>query len=398
MMTPNLLGALAVLALFDSKARALDNGLGKTPPMGWNTWYNFRCDLNETVIHEAVEAFLDYGLLDVGYEYINLDDCWQLRRDMNTGQIVEDRDKFPSGMTALGDYIHSKGLKFGLYSDAGLMTCQQRPGSLGVESIDAQTYADFGCDFLKYDNCFSFHLPPQQRYQAMRDALNATGRPIFYSLCEWGEQDPATWAPPVGNSWRTTPDIGQRPTWSILMKMTDLNEPLWSTAGPGGWNDPDMLQVGKGHLTLAEQKSQFTLWAIMKAPLLLGNDIRHMSGEILEIIRNKKLIAINQDALGIQAHVVWSSEDKDTVKGQQVWAGPLHGGDFVIVMLNRGALNNVEITVNWNDIPDFYTETTTVVLEDLWNSKNVTAKGSFTTHVQAHDVAAFRASPVTTAS
>ncbi|CAB9519571.1 Probable alpha-galactosidase B [Seminavis robusta] len=389
-MFPTLRAAFLALFLHASTITttfALDNGLGLTPVMGWNSWNKFACGINETLIHSIADALVSTGLRDLGYHYLNLDDCWQLTRDMGSGKIKEDPNKFPSGMKALGDYIHSKGLKYGLYSDAGLMTCQRRPGSLGLETIDAQSYADFGCDYLKYDNCYAFGLKPQKRYEAMRDALNATGRPIFFSMCEWGALDPATWATPIGNSWRTTGDIN--PTWGSILEILDRNDPLWPYAGPGAWNDPDMLEVGNGNLTVEQQRSHFTLWAIMKAPLILGNDIRTISQESLDIITNKKIIAINQDKLGAQAHSVWTSDEKDT----QVWAGPLDEGEFVIVLFNRGDINNVEIAVHWKDIPDFYTDTTTMVLEDLWCDWNTTATGSFTAKVQAHDVVAFRASP-----
>jgi alpha-galactosidase len=391
-LSPTTLWALLLLLSHSCPSVALDNGLGLTPPMGWNSWNRFHCDINETLIHSIADALVSTGLRDLGYRYVNLDDCWQTDRSRDTGKIIEDPHKFPSGMKTLGDYLHQNGLLFGLYSDSGLFTCQGRPGSLGVETIDAATYAEFECDYLKYDNCYSFMLPPQKRYETMRDALNATGRPIFFSMCEWGIQDPAKWAKPVGNSWRTTGDIG--PNWRAIMQLTDQNEPLWPYAGPGGWNDPDMLEVGNGDLTIAQQRSHFTLWAIMKAPLILGNDIRSVSKETLEIIGNKKIIAINQDKLGAQAHVVWSSPDKGTTQGQQVWAGPLDGGAFVIVLLNRGETDNVEVTVHWKDIPGFYAETTTMMLEDLWHDLNTTATGSFTAKVLANDTVAFRATPV----
>lgn len=293
-------------------------------------------------------------------------------------------------MTALGDYIHSKGLKYGLYSDAGLFTCQRRPGSLHNEIIDAQSYADFGCDYLKYDNCFSLALPSQPRYEAMRDALNQTGRPIFFSMCNWGAEDPATWAGPVGNSWRTTGDINA--SWKSVLGILDKNDDLFSYAGPGHWNDPDMLEVGNGHMTLEEERSHFTLWAIMKAPLLLGNDITKLTPETMDIIGNKKMIAINQDPLGAQAHSVWSSDNQD----QQVWAGPLADGAFVVVLLNRGGAQAEQITAHWNDIPGIPSDTTTMILEDLWCKSScnaTTAAGSYSAKVKRHDVAAFRMRP-----
>jgi len=376
----------------------LDNGLGLTPPMGWNSWNHFHCAIHEDLIKEIADALVSTGLRDLGYTYLNLDDCWQLSRDATTGKIQEDPDKFPSGMKALGNYIHSKHLKYGLYSDAGMFTCQRRPGSLGKEGMDAQSYAEFGADYLKYDNCFAANLPPQPRYEAMRDALNATGRPIFFSICNWGWDHPETWAGPVGNSWRTTTDINDG--WHSVLSLLDKNDGLYPYAGPGHWNDPDMLEVGNGGLTHEEERSHFTMWAIMKAPLLLGNDITNITKDTMAIIGNRKIISINQDPLGAQAYSVWSSDEKD--KAQQIWAGPLAGGDLVVVLFNRGGTQPVNITVPWKYIdvsPD-----STMVLQDLWcddddtmgNSNcNTTATGTFTATVAPHDVAAFRMSPVT---
>ena len=370
-------------------SRALDNGLGRTPPMGWNSWNHFRCSINEDLIKQIADALVSTGLRDLGYHYLNLDDCWQVSRDLDTGKIIEDRRAFPSGMKALGDYIHKVGLKYGLYSDAGLFTCQRRPGSLGSEAIDAQSYAQFGCDYLKYDNCYSMFLPSKPRYERMRDALNQTGRPIFFSMCNWGVEDPATWAGPVGNSWRTTGDIND--SWNSVLHLLDKNDPLYPYAGPGKWNDPDMLEVGNGGLTIEQERSHFTMWAIMKAPLLLGNDITNMAQETMDILSNRKIIAVNQDPLGAQAHSVWSSNEK----AQQVWAGPLAGGAFVVVLFNRGGTQSEEITVHWSDIPGMPSETTTMIMEDLWcNSNcNTTATGTFAATVQLHDVAAYRMSP-----
>ena len=193
--------AFVFLALLLCLSLALDNGVGLTPPMGWNSWNHFGCNITESLIRKTADALVTTGLAAKGYVYVNLDDCWQTSRD-DQGRIVADPVAFPSGIKALADYIHSLGLKFGLYSDAGLLTCAGRPGSLGHEDIDAQTYADWGVDYLKYDNCHTDGTSPKVRYPPMRDALNKTGRPIFFSMCEWGYEDPATWAPAVGNSWR----------------------------------------------------------------------------------------------------------------------------------------------------------------------------------------------------
>jgi len=230
----------------------------------------------------------------------------------------------------------------------------------------------------------------------MRDALNQTGRPIFYSLCNWGWNDPATWAASVGNSWRTTTDIQNN--WQSVLSLLDINDKLYPYAGPGHWNDPDMLEVGNGKLTFEEERSHFTLWAIMKAPLLLGNDITSMARSTMDIIGNSKIIAINQDPLGVQAFSIWSSDE--TTKAQQIWAGPLAGGDVVLVLFNRADDNITNITVPWQYIPNLSPDAT-VILQDLWcndsdanQSCNTTATRSFTTAVAPHDVAAYRMSPV----
>ena len=245
-----------ILFLLISTSLCLENGLGRTPQMGWNSWNKFGCNINEKLIRDTIDALVNTGLADAGYKYVNLDDCWQVSRDGN-GRIVVDQNAFPSGMKALADYAHSKGLLFGVYSDAGYKTCAGRPGSLGYEEIDAQTYAEWGVDYLKYDNCFTDGSAPEVRYPVMRDALLKQNRPIFYSMCEWGVNDPAKWAAPVGNSWRTTGDIFN--SWNSMINIIDLNDRWYEYAGPGGWNDPDMLEVGHGGMNVEEEKTHFGL-------------------------------------------------------------------------------------------------------------------------------------------
>ena len=281
----------------------LDNGLGRTPQMGWNSWNKFGCDINEKLIKETIDTLSDSGLKEVGYNYINLDDCWQKYRDEN-GVIFPDPDRFPNGIKPLVDYAHSKGLKFGLYSDAGTKTCAGRPGSLGYEEIDAKTYSDWGVDYLKYDNCYNEGISSKERYPKMRDALMKVEHKIFYSMCNWGEEEVATWAKDVGNSWRTTGDIIDN--WKSMVKIIDDNNKWYQYAGYGHWNDPDMLEVGNGGMTLEEYKVHFGLWALSKAPLLIGCDINTMTKEIYDILTNNEIIAINQDPLGKQGKKIWS--------------------------------------------------------------------------------------------
>uniref|UniRef100_A0A6B2L5P5 Alpha-galactosidase n=1 Tax=Arcella intermedia TaxID=1963864 RepID=A0A6B2L5P5_9EUKA len=232
-----------------------------------------------------------------------MDDCWAASRDSN-GVIVPDPG-FPDGIKPLADYAHSLGLKFGLYSDAGTNTCAGRPGSLGHEKTDADTYASWGVDYLKYDNCNTDGTPPETRYPVMRDALNATGRAIFYSMCEWGVDNPALWAPEVGNSWRTTGDISN--SWQSMLSNIDQNDHWWQYAKPGAWNDPDMLEIGNGALSYDESVAHFSLWALAKAPLLIGCDITQLSSDTLKILTAPEVIAVNQDPLGVQGHKVRST-------------------------------------------------------------------------------------------
>ena len=279
----------------------LDNGLGLTPQMGWNTWNKFHCDIQEKLIYDSIDALVYTRLKDLGYIYMNLDDCWQISRDENK-TIVPDASKFPNGIKPLADYAHSKGLKFGVYSDGGNLTCQMRPGGYGYEDIDAKTYAEWGVDYLKYDNCFNLGISSKIRYPRMTYALGNQTRPIFYSICQWGEEEIPTWGKEFGNSWRTTLDISD--TWVSMIHIIDQNDKWYSYAGPGGWNDPDMLEVGNGGMSSIEYRTHFSLWAISKAPLIIGCDITNMTFDTFMILSNKELLGINQDELGEQAHKI----------------------------------------------------------------------------------------------
>ena len=279
----------------------LDNGLGKTPQMGWSSWNKFGCNITEKLIIDTIDALYSSGLIEAGYNYINIDDCWQSSRHKN-GSIIPDPINFPNGIKPLVDYAHSKGLKFGIYSDAGLYTCEHRPGSLGYEEIDAKTYAEWGVDYLKYDNCYNNKIKSEIRYKKMGDALKKTGKNIFYSICNWGYDDVVKWGKEVGNSWRTTKDI--KDNWKSMTRIIDINNKWYNYSGPGGWNDPDMLEVGNGGMNLEEYKVHFGLWAISKAPLIIGCDITNMTKEIKDILINPEVIAINQDSLGEQGRKI----------------------------------------------------------------------------------------------
>ncbi|KAJ6732074.1 ALPHA-GALACTOSIDASE-LIKE PROTEIN [Salix purpurea] len=325
----------------------------------WNSWNHFHCDIEEKLIRETADAMVSSGLAALGYEHVNLDDCWaELNRD-SEGNLVPKTSTFPSGIKALADYIHGKGLKLGIYSDAGSQTCSRTmPGSLGHEEHDARTFASWGVDYLKYDNCNNDGTSPTERYPVMGKALLNSGRPIFFSLCEWGQEDPATWAPDVGNSWRTTGDISDN--WDRYIKTMNGHLMLH----PGGWNDPDMLEVGNGGMTTEEYRSHFSIWALAKAPLLIGCDVRTMSNETLEILSNKEVIEVNQDKLGVQGKKVKNNGDLE------VWAGPLSNKKVAVVLWNRCS-SRATVTAYWSDIG--LESATTVNARDLWAHSNQTS-------------------------
>ncbi|CAN0913161.1 Alpha-galactosidase 3 [Linum grandiflorum] len=368
-------------AIFDTSKYGilqLQNGLATTPPMGWNSWNFFACNINETLIKETADALISTGLAELGYTYVNIGTPFSKNMVNLQGQMVPDPKTFKSGIKTLADYVHSKGLKLGIYSDAGAFTCQVRPGSIFHEKDDATSFASWDVDYLKYDNCFNLGIDPKKRYPPMRDALNATGRSIFYSICEWGVDDPALWAGKVGNSWRTTEDITD--TWTSMTTIADINDKWAAYAGPGGWNDPDMLEVGNGGMDYHEYRSHFSIWALMKAPLLIGCDVRNMTAETKEILSNAEVIAVNQDPLGVQGRKVHTN---GTDGCQQVWAGPLSDHSMAVVLWNRCSEAAV-ITAQWGVIG--LEAGTTVSVRDLWQRKVVTnnAVASFGAQVQAH--------------
>ncbi len=316
---------ILMLPLIGLQAQKFDN-LALTPPMGWNSWNKFGCDVSEKLIMEVADAMVSSGMAAAGYEYVVIDDCWQVDRDEN-GEIVVDKDRFPHGMKYLSDYIHSKGLKFGIYSCAGTKTCQGRPGGRGYEFQDARTYARWGVDYLKYDWCNHSTQSAQASYTLMRDALYKAGRPIAFSICEWGSNKPWEWAKEVGHLWRTTGDIVDR--WDAMMAIFDAQKELADYTGPGHWNDPDMLEVGNGGMTTEEYRTHFSLWCMLAAPLMAGNDLRTMSDETLEILTNREMIAINQDSLGKQAFCFRDNGD------YEIWVKKLAGDERAVCLLNR---------------------------------------------------------------
>lgn len=323
--------------------------LSLTPQMGWSSWNNFQGNINEDIIKSIADAMVASGLKDAGYTYINIDDCWHGKRDAD-GFIQADPKHFPHGIKALADYVHSRGLKLGIYSDAGSETCAGRPGSLGHEYQDALQYARWGIDYLKYDWCNTTNINAQGAYQLMRDAIQAAGRPIFFSMCEWGDNHPWRWAKGIGDSWRIGPDIWCSfdstrvfPTYiqCSIIDCINRNDSLRSYAGPGHWNDPDMLEVGNG-LPVNQDRAHFTMWCMMASPLILGNDVRNMSDETKAILTNRDLIAIDQDKLGVQGLRFLIRE------GLEYWFKPLSNGDWAMTIFNP-TRQPLSCSLNWQD-------------------------------------------------
>jgi alpha-galactosidase len=362
--------------------------LAPTPPMGWNSWNFFNCNISEAKIKQMADAMSSNGMKDAGYQYIVIDDCWQVSRDPN-GYIIADSAKFPSGIKALADYVHSKGLKFGIYSCAGKLTCQKRPGGAGYEAKDAQRYAEWGVDYLKYDWCNSEGMTSQVQYSTMRDALHKAGRPIVFSLCEWGATKPWLWADSVGQLWRTTGDIQDHfATGHGVLKIFDQQSKIRLYNKPNGWNDPDMLEVGNKGLNYIESRSHFTLWCMMASPLIAGNDLATMKKNILGVLTNKNAISIDQDKLGTQCFL-WTKTANDI----EVWIKPLADSAFAVCFLNRSANAEPLVDFNWKQTatdPDFnksYGMSGTYSIFDIWKNKDIgTTDKKITTIIDGHDV------------
>jgi len=329
-----------------TRVSGLNNGLGQTPAMGYNTWNDFRCDnISAANIMKVADKMALMQLQRVGYEYVNIDDCWAVSRD-DAGVVIPDPVTFPNGMKVVADYVHSKGFKFGIYSDRGTKTCAGRPGSQGYEAIDANTYAAWGVDYLKEDSCYAtgVHEEAFAQYGAMRDALNKTGRPIYFSLCGWSD-----WYAPVGwdlgNSWRISGDVNN---YNDMYNSIHINSKLAGSARPGGWNDPDML-VGSSpqasvHLTQQQSRTQFSMWSMMAAPLLIGSNILNLTSFDYETYTNIEVIALDQDPLGVQGVPVYSTCNSfaeafpsDVPECEQVWAKKLSDGSTALAFVNFGA-------------------------------------------------------------
>ncbi len=358
-------------------------GPSAAPPMGWNSWNRFGCNIDENLIKGIADAVVANGLDRLGYRYVNIDDCWMAAtRDAN-GNLRADPTRFPSGIKALADYVHGKGLRLGIYESAGTATCQGLPGSLDHESADANSFAAWGVDYLKYDNCNNLGRPAATRYRVMGDALRATGRAIVYSLCNWGQENPWLFGPSTGASlWRTTGDISD--SWSSMTSLLDQQAGLEPFARSSGFNDPDMLEVGNGGMTDTEYRSHFSLWALLNAPLILGNDLRSMSASTRSIIGNADVIAVNQDWGGSQGRRM-----RDLGGGLQVWAKPMSDGSVAVVLLNRGG-SGTTITTSAAEVG--LGGSSSYSLKDLWSGATVTSAGTISASVAAHGVVMYRVS------
>ncbi|WP_457272440.1 glycoside hydrolase family 27 protein [Pedobacter sp. UYEF25] len=392
-------GAAPVSAVKNIQPNKSKN-LASTPPMGWNTWNTFQTHIDEPLLKAMVDAYVSSGMRDAGYRYFVLDDGWMTRaRDAN-GELVADPEKFPNGMKEFADYVHAKGLKFGIYNCAGNKTCAGYPGSRGHEYQDARLYASWGVDFLKYDWCNTDSLNAREAYITMSQALKATGRPIVFSLCEWGNHQPWLWAEGVGELYRTTGDITANfdkdkkiNNWTALSVMTILDKQVAIAKynGPNHWNDPDMLEVGNG-MSLNEDRAHFSMWCMLSAPLTAGNDLRKMSEQTGSILTNKEAIAIDQDALGIAAR---RSSSTDSL---EVWIKPLADGGLAVCFLNRSS-EAKKIDYRWKEQPLKMEDSKTVAdfnnaifkLRDVWSKKNVgTTEKHFKQTVNSHDVVMLR--------
>ncbi len=396
----NWIVPFAIICSLSAYSQKWEN-LAPTPPMGWNSWNTFQTHITEDLIKHTADVMVESGMKDAGYTYLVLDDGWMtMERDSVTGDLIPDPEKFPHGMKAVSDYVHSKGLKFGLYNCAGTKTCAGYPGTRGYEYQDARFYASVGIDYLKFDWCYSDGETQKEAYTTMSKAIKAARRPIIFSLCEWGSSQPWTWAEPVGQLWRTTGDIyaqfdgtHSQGSWTAngIMRCVDLNEPLHPYAGKNHWNDPDMLEVGNG-LTDGENRAHFSIWCMMASPLIAGNDITKMSAQTKAVLTDKDAIAIDQDTMGIQG---FRYAKKDSL---ETWVKPLSNGEWAVCFLNR---NDKPMPVNFDWKKEMIEDTVShskmsngvYKIKDVWMKKTAgnTAK-PFVATVAPHDVVLLRLS------
>lgn len=402
-MKKGLMIVLAVLVHVIVWGQKTEN-IALTPPMGWNSWNTFGTEINEQLVKDIADSFVELGLKDAGYEYLVMDDGWMAKERDDDNNLVPDPTKFPNGMKVVVDYVHARGLKFGIYNCAGNKTCAGYPGSRGFEYQDAQLYADWGVDFLKYDWCNTENLNAKGAYQTMRDALHATGRPILFSICEWGDNEPWKWGEEMGHMWRVTGDIINcwnckvgHGTWSSLgvWPIIKLRKEIRKYNGPGHWNDFDMMEVGNG-MSIEEDRVHFAMWVMLSTPLIMGNDLRSASKETIEILTNKEVISVNQDKLGIQAYC--HSDEGD----MEVWAKPMENREWAIAFVNMSKeVMQIDYDWGWHPIKDdlsnraLEVNNNTYKVRDLYANKNLgTTTDKLQIEIKAHDVLMVRLTPI----
>ncbi|KAH8701996.1 alpha-galactosidase [Talaromyces proteolyticus] len=441
-MIRSSIAAALLLSLEGAKALTLPDNVGRLPALGWNSWNAFGCDVSETKLMTAANEIVSTGLKDLGYEYVNIDDCWSVKggRDNVTDRIIPDSEKFPSGINGTAQKIHNLGLKIGIYSSAGTETCAGYPASIGHESLDAQTFADWGIDYLKYDNCYvpsnwtdeytactadsdfpgvnpNGTCPGLQnpapagydwsksntakRYNIMRDALAAVEdqQVILFSMCEWGQADVVSWGNGTGNSWRMSGDINA--TWPRITAIANLNAHELSSVDFWGHNDPDMLEVGNGNLTIEENRAHFALWAIMKSPLIIGTALDSLPETHLEILKNADLVAFNQDPVhGKPAYPYkagYSNGTWDPVHPPEYWSGSTSYGWNLVLLFNSEDVNATR-TASWSEVPQLKQQQRHAhktqrgyQVEDIWTGKDLgCVKDQYSVDLQPHDVAVLK--------
>ncbi len=376
-----LTGVSFLLVLLGASAAPQKAKLAATPPMGWNTWYAFGCHITEADVKATVDAMASNGMKAAGYDYVNLDDCWQGTRD--TDGHIQSNSRFPD-MKALGEYIHNRGFRFGIYSSPGPTTCGGYAGSYQHENEDAETWASWGVDFVKYDWCSGSKVYSSDQleaaYEKMHQAILNTGRPMIYSLCEYGVGAPWIWGPKIGaNLWRTTDDVSNRIDFQEYARMMFVGfgqEGLQRYAGPGHWNDPDFLQIGNRGLNLDEDRTQMSLWSLLAAPLFSSSDVTKLSAEELSVLTNREVIAVDQDREGIQGHRLSQSGPV------QVWVKPLSGHRVAVGLINAGQ-SPFPASVSFSQIGF----SRPVRVRDLWQQKDLGVfKDQYTTMVPKHGV------------
>ena len=378
-----LLGSATLLlaAVVSPPAVALDDGLARTPPMGWSSWNHFGCDVDEWAVRATADAMARSGMRAVGYRYVNVDDCWMASERDARGRVQADPVRFPSGIAALADYVHRRGLRLGIYHDIGERTCSGRPGMAGHEADDVRQLVAWRIDYLKLDFC---HVQPEVRrtpapaYARVRDLVRRSGRRVVLGICNWGVGAPWRWGPRVGHLWRVTGDIKNE--WSSVMRVADRAERLWRFAGPGGWNDPDSLEIGNGVLTKREGRAQLSVWAMLAAPLIAGNDVRALSRATRATLTNREVISVDQDGAGQGRRVRRGANEG--------WVRRLRSGDRALLLLNRRP-RAAPVRVNLRHVLAMQSKPP-YQLRDLWAHRWRRSGPSLSIRLSGHGAAMFR--------